>query len=212
MLKLHRLQSTLTATEILNKTSEELQAVNSFHFVLDQVGGGTPITMGIEMTGAEGDIVRPNQLQMTITGTTMGMSLEVKLVTVGEQTYMTNPLNGNWEVPPDQFKVLSVFDPDTGIAAIIKGITDSTQLSDETVSGTLCYHLKGTVVSDALQPLTGSSLAGAVISADVWVGEEDFMVRQIKLGGKITEGEKEGIVRTLTLSNFNQEVIITLPG
>jgi hypothetical protein len=209
--KLEPSPTTLSATEVFNKSSENFQAVNSFHFVLDQGGGGTPITGGIDMTGAAGDIVRPDNLQMTISGTAMGMSLEVQLVTVGEKTYMTNPLNGKWEVPPDQFKVLSVFDPDTGIAAIMKGVTGSTQLSDETVASTLCYHLKGNVVSDALRPLTGDAVAGAVISTEVWVGKEDFMVRQIKLVGKITEGEKEGIVRTLALSNFNQEVIIKLP-
>ena len=37
------------------------------------------------------------------------------------------------------------------------------------------------------------------------------MVRLIKLEGKITEAEVLGIVRTLKLSNFNEEVSIELP-
>jgi hypothetical protein len=201
----------LTAAEIISKSGENMQAVNSFHFLLDQVGGGTPITMGIEMTKAEGDIVRPDKLQATIFGTAMGMSLEVKLVTSGEKTYMTNPLTGAWEVPPDQFKVLSLFDPGTGLAAILKGMAAPTQLGEEQIGGTLCYYLKGSIASDALRPIAGSAAAGVVINVEVWIGKEDFLVRHIKLEGKITEAEKEGIVRTLDLSNFNQEVEIKLP-
>jgi hypothetical protein len=201
----------LTAMEIISKSGENMQAVNSFHFLLDQTGGGTPITMGIEMTKAEGDIVRPDKMQATISGTAMGMSLEVKLVSSGGTMYMTNPLSGAWEVPPDQFKVFSIFDPATGLAAILKGMTAPGQLGEEQKGGTLCYHLKGSVASDALRPITGSAVAGVTIDVEVWIGEEDFLVRQIRLEGKITESEKDGIVRTLDLSGFNQEVNIQLP-
>jgi hypothetical protein len=201
----------LTTAEIISKSSENMQAVNSFHFELDQTGGGTPITMGIEMVKAEGDIARPDKMQATITGTAMGMSLEVKLVSSGETIYMTNPLTGAWEVPPDQFKVLGIFDPGTGLAAVLKGIATPVQLGEEQQGGVLCYHLKGSIVSDALRPITGSAATGVMISVELWIGKDDFLVRQIKLEGKITESEKDGIVRTLDLSNFNQEVNIQLP-
>jgi hypothetical protein len=201
----------LSASQIFSKSYDNMQAVNSFHFVLDHIGGGTPISMGVEMTKAEGDIARPDKLQTTIFGTAMGTSIEVKLVTMGGKTLMTNPLSGNWEVPPDQFKVLSVFDPGTGIAAIIKGITTPSSLDDEQLGDILCYHLKGDIASETLSPLTGSAVAGVVVNAEVWIGKEDFLVRQAKLTGKITEGEKEGIVRTLAFTSFNQNVDITLP-
>lgn len=203
--------TTLSPAAILSKSYNSMQSVNSFHFVLKQVGGGTPITSGIEMTGAEGDIVRPDKMQTTIDGTAMGTSIEVKMVTTGGKTVMTNPLSGAWETPPAQFAVLSVFDPGTGIAAIIKGMTDPASLTNEQVGDTLCYHLKGGIASEALKPITGSAVTGTTISAEVWIGTQDFLVRQVKLTGKITDGENDGIVRTLTLSNFNQNVNITLP-
>lgn len=201
----------LSASEILSKSYDDMQAVSSFHFVLDHVGGGTPISMGVAMTKAEGDIVRPDKLQATISGTAIGTPIEVKLVAADGKMLMTNPLSGKWEAPPDQFKVLSVFDPGTGIAAIIKGIATPSSLDDEQVGDTLSYHLKGGVASEALSPLTGSAVTGVIVDTEVWIGKEDFLVRQVKLTGKITEGEIEGIVRTLTFTNFNQNVNITLP-
>lgn len=201
----------LTAAEIFSRGGDKMQTINSFKFVLDQTGGGTPITMGIEMNKASGDVVRPDKLQMTINGTAMGMSLEVKLVTVGDKTLMTNPLSGKWEVPPDQFKVLAVFDPGTGIAAIMKQVTSPTKLADEQMGGVLCYHLKGSLLSDTLRPIMGSAAQGVAISSEAWIGKDDFLVRHIKLEGKITETEKEGIVRTLDLSDFNGVITIQLP-
>ena len=201
----------LSAAEIISKSYDAMQGLNSFHFLLDQTGGSTPIALGIEMTKAEGDIVRPDKMQMTMSGTVANMAIDVKLITSGAETFMTNPLSGNWEALPPQFQVLSVFDPDTGIVTIIKDITAPALLNDELVDNTLCYHLKGNIASENLLPLTGNAASGVVIAADVWIGKNDFLVRQVKLDGKITAGEKDGIVRTLTLTNFNKEVTINLP-
>lgn len=201
----------LAPQEVLNKAYDSMQAVNSFHFALDQVGGGTPITMGIEMTKASGDVIKPDKIQTTISATALGAVVEVKMVTVGGTTKMTNPLSGQWETLSDQFKVLAVFDPASGIAAVIKGLANPTALQDETVGGTLCYHLKGTITSDVLSPITGAAAKGVPIATEVWIGKQDFLVQQVKLTGKVTDTEKEGIVRTLTFSNFNQNINITLP-
>jgi hypothetical protein len=202
----------LSASEIISQSSEKMEAVNSFHFILDQVGGGTPIAMGLEMTNAVGDIVRPDRLKATISGTFSGMFLEVQIITVGEEIYMTNPLTGKWELLPAQFSILKVFDPNTGIAAIMKGMVDLARLDDEEMEGVICYHLSGSIASDKLRPITVTSVEGVAIPIEVWIGEEDFLVRHIKLQGKITEGEVEGIIRTLKLSSFNEEVSIEVPG
>ncbi len=201
----------LTALEIIDKSSEKMQGINSFHFVLDQVGGGTPIAMGVEMNKAVGDVARPDRLKTTISGTVAGMFLEVHIISVGEVTYMTNLLTGQWELLPTEFRALSVFDPNTGIAAIMRGIVDLTKLNDEEVDGVLGYRLRGSIDSGDLGPITGSSVEGVAIDTEVWIGKEDFFVRLIKLEGKITEAEVPGIVRTLKLSNFNEEVSIELP-
>jgi hypothetical protein len=202
----------LSASEIISKSSEKMEAINSFHFVLDQVGGGTPIAMGLEMTNAVGDVVRPDRLKATISGTLSGMFLEVQIITVGEEIYMTNPLTGKWELLPAQFSILKVFDPNTGIAAIMKGMVDLANLGDEKMEGANCYHLSGSIDSDELRPITVSSVEGVAIPIEVWIGQEDFLMRHIKLEGRITDNEVEGIIRTLKLSNFNGEVSIEVPG
>ncbi len=77
---------------------------------------------------------------------------------------------------------------------------------------TLCYHLKGTIASEALKPLTGSAAQGEMIPAEVWIAKDGLLVLQVKLDGKITYAEEDGIVRTLTFTDYDKAVEITLPA
>jgi hypothetical protein len=203
--------TSLTASQIIDKSSQNTQNINSFHFALDQTGGGTPIAMGIEMQKASGDVVRPDKLKMTIDGTYSGMALEVQMITIGGVIYMTNPLSGAWETPPAEFDILKVFDPNAFIASVMRDITGLTKLTDEESGGVICYHLSGSISSDDLSAITGSSVKGVAINIEIWVGKDDLLLRTVKLTGKITETEVSGIVRTLSLSNFNESISIELP-
>ena len=124
---------------------------------------------------------------------------------------MTNPLNKEWELLSNEFSAISVFDPDTGIAAILEDMTDLTKLDDEKIDAISCYHIKGKVPCESLRPITLSSIEGVKINVEVWIDKQEFLLHQIRLEGKITDTEKQGIVREIRLSNFDQEVEIVLP-
>ena len=64
-------EATLTASEIIDKSSERIQGISSFHFALDQEGGGTPIAMGLEMNGAAGDVT--SRMQQVIESAAQGL-------------------------------------------------------------------------------------------------------------------------------------------
>lgn len=202
----------LAPTEILAKSYDSMQAEESFHFTMEHDTAGTPISKSILMTKLVGDIVSPDKLKAKITGTYSDMAIEVELVTVSGQTYMTNPISGAWELAPNSFKVLSVFDPGSGIASIIKGLSDVTSLGEEKVGKTKCYHLKGDVLSETLAPLTGTSATGIKIGTEVWIDKKTFHVMQVKLSGKITDTEADGITRTLIFTDYNKDIKIELPA
>ena len=202
----------LTTEDKLAKAYDSMQSAESFHFTLEHDKSGTPISKNILMTTLVGNIVSPDKLKATITGTYSDTAIEVSLVTVSGQTYMTNPISGAWELAPSSFEVLSVFDPGTGIASIIKGLSDVTDLGEEKVGKTKCYHLKGNVLSETLAPLTGVSATGEKIAAEVWIDKKTFHVQQVKLTGKITDSEEDGITRTLVFSDYNKKIDIELPS
>jgi hypothetical protein len=59
--------------------------------------------------------------------------------------------------------------------------------------------------------MTDSRPTADVVPAEVWVGAEDFLVRQLRLEGPIDAGDTDSTIRTLKFSNFNQPVIIERP-
>ena len=202
----------LTTSDVLTKSYESMQAAESFHFTMEHDTAGTPIGKEILMTKLDGDIVNPDKLQAKITGTYADMAIEVELITVSDQTYMTNPLSGKWEALSNSFEVLNVFDPGTGVAAIIKNLTNITDLGDEKIGKSNCYHFKGEVLSESFAPLTGTTATGVPIGTEVWIDKKTFLVKQMKVTGKITDNEADGITRTLTFTDYNKNMEITLPA
>jgi hypothetical protein len=208
----NKTESTTTAlADVITQYSARMQTLTSYHFLLDQVGGGTPLALGVEMKKAEGDIISPDKLKTTLTGTVSGFTVQVQIISVGGVLKMTNPLNGQWETPSSSFSVLSIFDPHTGIAAILKGVANVSKLDDAQAGGVLCYHLNGTIQSENLSAITGSAITGTSITTQLWIGKDDLLVRNVQLTGQITETEVQGIVRTLSFSNFNESITIDLP-
>ena len=201
----------LTPADVLTKSYDSMQAAKSFHFLMEHDTSGTPIGKDILMTKLEGDIVSPDKLQAKITGTYSDMAIEVRLVTVADKTYMTNPLSGTWEVVPNSFEVLNDFDPSNGVASIIKGMTNVSDLGDEKVGKTLCYHIKGDVLSESFAPLTGTTATGVPVATEVWIDKKTLLVKQMKVTGKITDTEVDGITRTLTFTDYNKDIEIKLP-
>jgi len=205
-------QSSLTAAQVVHNSVERMGTVSAFHFELEQAGGGTPISEGLELNRATGDVSRPDKLKTTITATVAGMLLEVSVITVGTTTYMTNPFTKEWELLPSEFTAVSLFDPGTGITAILDSISGINLVEDESVDGITCYHITGEIFSEDLQPITLSSLVGTRIDIEIWIDQDEFLLHQVRLEGKITEDEIPGIVREIKLSSFNQEVEINLPN
>ncbi len=202
----------LIPEEIITQASPALDDVTSLHYDLSQKGGGTPIAMGLEMTAAYGDIIPPDKLAMTIEGTMGKMFVETGLVTVGETTYMQNPLNKKWERLSDDFQAVKIFNPETGIKAVIESSTDLSMTDQQQFGGALCYHIKGLILSEVLDSIAvGHAAEGLSVDVDMWIGVEDFLLRKVVFDGQICKDENAGIVRTLVLSNFNDPITIELP-
>ncbi len=202
----------LTPEEIVAQASPMMDTLTSFHFDLSQTGGGTPIAMDLEMTGAYGDIAPPDKLRMTISAKWGNMYVETGLITVGEITYMQNPLNDKWEELSDDFKAVTLFKPETGIKAVMESVTSLSLLDEQTFGGVLCFHLKGTIQSEVLDAIAvGHAAEGLPVDVDFWIGIDDLLLRKVVFDGQICEDENQGIVRTLVVSDFNEPSNIELP-
>ncbi|HLG69432.1 MAG TPA: LppX_LprAFG lipoprotein [Chloroflexota bacterium] len=201
----------LSEQEIAQRAVDKLSALNSFHFDLSTDTGGKPAGTGFALVSAKGDVVRPDKLSADIQASVSGFTASLKYVSAGGKHYMTDPISQQWMEVPAQFNTIAVFSPDTGAPQVVKSLQGLKKQGTEAVAGADSYHLAGTAPGDVLQPLLGASAPGP-LKADVWTGTSDFLTRKIVLTGAIFQGEPDTTVRTLLLSNFDENVSISAPA
>ena len=100
-------------------------STNSLHLVIELSGKLTyldsPPTLVLKR--AEGDLLRPDRVRAIIKVSSFGFVSEVAVLGLGDEQYVTNPLNQQWEkLPPGQgwiFDPTLIFDPQHGIKSIL---------------------------------------------------------------------------------------------
>jgi len=205
----------LSALEIISRSAQAMESVDSFRLVLSHDGGRTSAALGLEVEKIACDVARPDRLQGMIEAMMMGSFVRLGLITVGSTSYLTNPFNDEWEQVSSKFDASGLFDPDSSFAAMLGGMSNPTRVNDEKVDGVDSYHIEGKIASKDLYPivllLRLTPAEGVDDDMEIWVGMDDLLLRRVRIKGQITADEKPGIVRTMSLSKFGQEVEIELP-
>jgi len=202
----------LTAREVLDRAADAADKVTSAHFALEQQNGSIELTSGVQVANAEGDVLKPDRLQMKFTLRLGGFAAEAQLIAVGSELYLTNPLTGQWQRAPAATTAPRVLDQERGVSSLLRKVTEPQKLGNETLDGSQTHHVKGRVPGRAFADLTGSQASAESVSGDVWIGTDDFLVRQVRLEGPVGAGDSAATVRTLKFSRFNQPVSIERPS
>ena len=208
--------STPIPTDIALQAGEKMLEVRALHFIMELSGSLTylddPPTLALKRV--EGDVTLPDQVRAIVRISSLGMLSEVGIIGLGEEQYITNPLNQQWEeLPPGQgwyFDPALLFDPDYGIASILReaGWAFGMGAGDDQEGN--YYILHGQVPSEKLFYLTSGMITSGEIDTEIWVDEETFYVHQIKLVELESDPENptQWIIK---LSDFDKPVDITAP-
>ena len=219
------------AEALLRRAAETMAGVESFHFVLSNVREATVLTEGVEVVGAEGDVLRPTSFRAEIEASFQGIPINLQIVGIGSRIWLTNPLGGEEafqevQVDPD---VIASFNPDTLLRAAVEAIQEPQIVDEEEIDGEPATLVDGIVDPAALldvarerlgTPTAGEdATAAAEAAADlpdplfvqIWIDEAGRVVR-LELEGALTDAEEEDVLRRLELSAFDEPVEIEEPG
>ena len=201
----------LPPDKIIERAVPAMQAANSFHFVLE-TGKPEQPPAGIFISRAEGDVVKPDKLAGDLSALFSGLPINVKVVVDGKSQYMTDPASGKWGAMSPAFNVAQLFDPSKGISDILAGVKGLSAEGVESMGGANSYKLKGSVPASALKSLSSEVTAQGDLGTILWIGSDDFLLRRVELTGPIMVGEPAGIVRNITLGDYNKPVKIETPA
>jgi lipoprotein LprG len=197
--------------QVVTEAADKLAATNTFHFVLDHENGGTAIVLDLTMNKAEGDIVRPEQMRADIEASLGMASAEVTLIGIGQDTWISNPFN------PDEFEPLPDYTPGEilnleAVPEVMRAIESPQANGTASVGGTDTYRVTADIDSGELAPIVPlAAEPGQQVEIEIWVGQEDDLVRRIAIRGPLNPNESAGITRTLDLSKFDEAVTIEPP-
>lgn len=200
-----------TPREALERAAKAMETVNSAQFSLDLEGGTMQLAPGMQVTSAQGEVASPDRVRLKFKLRLGTMAAEAALVVIGDQVYLTNPLTGRWARAPSRVASLRLLDQERGLPSLLRQVADPQKVATETLDGIRTYRLRGTLEPSAITELVGGRPVEGPVIGEVWIGTDDFLVRQVRLAGAIAIGEKATTVRLLKFWGFNQPVSIEPP-
>lgn len=202
---------TVDPDDLVHAAADRLEQVDTLHFTLSHDSGGTTILQNMLLTHAEGDVARPGSMQTQLTVQAMGATLQLQFVSIGDQSWISNPFDPTrWQPLPGVTAgdVLNL----EALPAALRQVAGAQLVGREEIDGTPVFHLRGSLSSDALVAVVPEGAEpGREVTVDLWIGQQDSLLYRVVVGGAITAGEPESMTRTLELSRFDQPLTITPP-
>jgi lipoprotein LprG len=205
----HSSPAKVDAETLLQRSKATIDAAQSVHFVITSTGvsgGKTTIT------GGEGDLARPDQLQGTFTVTIGGLSAPVKVVTKGGVFAAQTPFQTKYT--RTTASALGLTDPsqllnsDHGLSSLLTSGTGAKVTGQERVAGELLYVVTSTVPGDSV-PVLPNANPSQPVTMMAGINPRSYQLRQLALTGPFTSSTNSTYVVTLT--NYDEPVSITLP-
>ncbi len=196
--------------EVLERAVAAVGQLRTFHFKLTHENGATPMPLNLQLTTAEGDFVAPDRLAAEVKAKAGPVSASVKVIAIGERTWITNPFSRAWQTLNASAR--DIADPRALVEAVVGGLQGVALDGRSDVNGAETYHLKGTLPSEALRSALSVARPGRTLAVDLWIGVEDGLPRRARLSGPLATGEAENIVRQIDFSAFDESVEIRAPS
>ena len=195
--------------DLLRRSGEATSQLRTFHFRLEHNDqGSTPFTDTLDIIEAEGNVASPDSVSISFSGRFSDrFAMRASLITIGSESYMTNPLSGNWEEVPAEVSPLGFFDPQQGIGAMMTGLRNPTLASKEGDE----FRIDGELDVRALRPLLGDAAQDGTVRVEVTLHKDTLYLKKAVIEGRATAGEPDGVIRTITLSQYNQSISISAP-
>jgi len=209
------------AAALLKRSAGTMAKLDSFHFALTTPRGKTLFMENLELSGVEGDVLRPDSFRATATAKAAIISLDVRVVGIGTRLWVTDPTaQQETYIEVDLAEqgaalgsITDLINPDRVLLEAVKLIEQPTIVDEDDLDGVHTTLVEGTfdLGKVGLQgtPIPGLK-TGDPLPVTIWIDDEG-RVRRMELDGPLTDAEAPNVTRRLELSAFDDPVEITPP-
>jgi LppX_LprAFG lipoprotein len=175
---------------------------------------GTISFQGFTLARAKTAVRLPADSDTTYTVKQQDLAISLEVIIAGGHVYLHVPFSTFQELQgsaaaaiPDLAKL---FDPTTGLPAIIPAGRNLSYAGNESVGGVDTQKINATYSADQLHSLFAQLSSSVDVKAQVWAGASDHLIRKAVLDGAFGDGGKEASVE-VDISGFNAAVNISPP-
>jgi len=206
--------ATPTPRQRLETAADQTAALSSFHFLLTHQNGASNIVLGLAMTRADGDFVKPDRFRATVHASFQGFPVAVKVINVGNQTWITNPLQGvdRYQLVPNGAEAAAILDPGTGILKAARNVRNPRLAATDKIDSAETYVILGEVDAGDLRSVATDAQAGRMVPTRVWIGRDNGLLYRNRLERDLSEGQTNNIVLQIDTSQCNEKLDIGPPG
>jgi hypothetical protein len=203
------------AQTILEQASLRLADVQSLHFTLE-IEGETYIDDAgtIRLLSAEGDLARPDRVAVQFRVNILNTAdVTIRMITIGEQSWTTDLLTGNWGDAPPEFgyNPSVLYDNQDGLGPVMGKLDNAELAGTEEIDGREAWHITGTAPSAVIDPLTAGTMTGDAIAIELWIDMETYDLLQVRVIEPPSADKENPATWELRLSRFDEEVTIEPP-
>ena len=170
---------------------------------------------GFTLVGAKTAVHLPGDSDTIYTVKQGDISLGLEVIIAGGHVYLHAPFSTYQEMTgaeaagiPDLAKL---FDPATGLPALIPAGRNAKFITTEQVAGTDSQKIGVTYSGDQVKAMVARLSSTGDVNAEVWVGASDHLIRKAVLNGAFGDGGKDASVE-VDISGFNAAVNISPPA
>ena len=201
-----------TAEQVLTAIQKNFRSVSSFHVIMKVDNLGTTSGSQIQIRSADGDVIMPDKVKAQANVLFSGQPVTVKLISIGNSQYLTDPITGQWRVVKGVLNASTLTNPDTGIISLSSKLQNVTGPTDDTVNGIPCWRVNGSLDAKYLAFLTGGGVpTGTMLQTSVCAGQADGLPYQLSLVGLAAKSDTLQTSRTFNISGYNEHAAISVP-
>ncbi len=198
----------------LREAVTEVLQLESAAFTLEHLKGTTALIPGfLVMTRVSGEVDIPDRFRLKVEAEmlTPRSFVEIGVITIGDQAYMTDPITKEWRQVEPSALPFTLSDISRTLAGIIEAVVEPTLVGLERLGDRDTHHIQGSIRSQDLAGLVPGAGEGFDVQLGLWLATPGNLLLQVLISGMVIPTDDPDTVRRLTLDDINVPVEISPP-
>lgn len=176
---------------------------------------GTISLQGFTLVTAKTAVRLPAESDTVYTVKEKDVTIGLEVVISGGHVYLHVPFSPFQEVKGTQASAFpdmaKLFDPATGLPAVIPGGAKPQYVSTDQVDGKSTYQVSTSYTPEQVRALLSALNSSGPVAARVWVDSSTHVIRKAVLAGAFGDNGTDASVE-VGITGFDKPVVITSPG